>query len=222
MVRLQDLVQSRVTHPVLVKAADTIASVMVRRSGTVGGNICLDTRCYWFNQTEQWRESIDWCHKCDCGTEADCRVIPNQIHSMCGNLPSRSRTGTNVSGSNNTSRRAKWDPFYGPLRIFQLDGMTRNVLQTGELVTHLTLPEDVSEWQGDYQKLRQRESWDFPEAGVAALLEENGTTKPTDSRWQQLDWNLFQCFIQNRLTECLEGWTGTESINDLSNLSERL
>ena len=45
MVRLHDLVQSRVTHPVLVKAADTIASVMVRRSGTVGGNICLDTRC---------------------------------------------------------------------------------------------------------------------------------------------------------------------------------
>ena len=82
MVRLHDLVQSSVTHPVLAKAADTIASVMVRRSGTVGGNICLDTRCYWFNQTEQWRESIDWCHKCDCGTEADCRVIPNQ-NTLC-------------------------------------------------------------------------------------------------------------------------------------------
>ena len=82
MVRLQDLVQSSFTHPVLAKAADTVASVMVRRSGTVGGNICLDTRCYWFNQTEQWRESIDWCHKCDCGTEADCRVIPNQ-NTLC-------------------------------------------------------------------------------------------------------------------------------------------
>ena len=82
MVRLHNLANSNLTHPVLAKAAETIASVMVRRSGTVGGNICLDTRCYWFNQTEQWRESIDWCHKCDCGTDADCRVIPNQ-NTLC-------------------------------------------------------------------------------------------------------------------------------------------
>ena len=82
MVRLHDLVKSEHTHPVLAKAADSIASVLIRRSGTVGGNICLDTRCYWFNQTEQWRESIDWCYKCDCGTGADCRVIPNQ-NTLC-------------------------------------------------------------------------------------------------------------------------------------------
>jgi 4-hydroxybenzoyl-CoA reductase subunit beta len=63
MVRLQDLAESEVTHPVLAKSANSIASIMIRRSGTVGGNICLDTRCYWFNQTEDWRESIEWCHK---------------------------------------------------------------------------------------------------------------------------------------------------------------
>ena len=51
--------------------------------------------------------------------------------------------------------------------FFKLDGMTKNVLESGEIVTHVTLPDDHSEWKGDYQKLRQRESWDFPEAGVA-------------------------------------------------------
>ena len=51
--------------------------------------------------------------------------------------------------------------------FFKLDGMTKNVLEIGEIVTHVTLPENHSEWKGDYQKLRQRESWDFPEAGVA-------------------------------------------------------
>ena len=45
--------------------------------------------------------------------------------------------------------------------FFKLDGMTRNVLEPGEMVTHITLPEDASDWSGDYQKLRQRESWDF-------------------------------------------------------------
>ena len=45
MVRLQDLADSEVTHPVLAKSANSIASIMIRRSGTVGGNICLDTRC---------------------------------------------------------------------------------------------------------------------------------------------------------------------------------
>ena len=130
MVRLQDLVQSSSTHPVLAKAADTVASVMVRRSGTVGGNICLDTRCYWFNQTEQWRESIDWCHKCDCGTEADCRVIPNQ-NTLCvatyqaDLAPVLMCLGATIhlAGPNGTRSMALCE-------FFQLDGMTSNVLQT--------------------------------------------------------------------------------------------
>ena len=78
MVRLQDLADSNDVHPLLAKVSSMVASVMIRRSGTVGGNICLDTRCFWFNQSEEWRESIEWCYKCDCGTGADCRVIPNQ------------------------------------------------------------------------------------------------------------------------------------------------
>ena len=66
MVRIHDLANSEAVHPLIRETAGTIASVMIRRSATVGGNICLDTRCYWFNQTEEWRRSIDWCHKCDC------------------------------------------------------------------------------------------------------------------------------------------------------------
>ena len=52
--------------------------------------------------------------------------------------------------------------------FYPLDGMTRNVLQPGEFMLKVTLPEDVSEWVGAYRKLRLRESWDFPEAGAAA------------------------------------------------------
>jgi len=216
MVRLHDLVRSNATHPVLAKAADTIASVMVRRSGTVGGNICLDTRCYWFNQTEQWRESIDWCHKCDCGTEADCRVIPNQ-NTLCvatyqaDLAPVLMCLGATIhlAGPNGVRSMALSE-------FFQLDGMTRNILQPGELVTHLTLPEDVAEWHGDYQKLRQRESWDFPEAGVAAVWKKNGTTKPTELRVATTGLESIPMLHKKEVATCLDGWSGAESINDLA------
>ena len=216
MVRLHDLVRSNATHPVLAKAADTIASVMVRRSGTVGGNICLDTRCYWFNQTEQWRESIDWCHKCDCGTEADCRVIPNQ-NTLCvatyqaDLAPVLMCLGATIhlAGPNGVRSMALSE-------FFQLDGTTRNILQPGELVTHLTLPEDVAEWHGDYQKLRQRESWDFPEAGVAAVWKKNGTTKPTELRVATTGLESIPMLHKKEVATCLDGWSGAESINDLA------
>ena len=216
MVRLHDLVKSSVTHPVLAKAADTIASVMVRRSGTVGGNICLDTRCYWFNQTEQWRESIDWCHKCDCGTEADCRVIPNQ-NTLCvatyqaDLAPVLMCLGATIHLAGPNGIRSM------PLsEFFQLDGMTRNVLQPGELVTHLTLPEDVAEWHGDYQKLRQRESWDFPEAGVAAVWKKNGTTKPTELKVATTGLESIPMLHTKEVDSCLNDWSGAESINELA------
>ena len=83
--------------------------------------------------------------------------------------------------------------------FFQLDGMTRNVLQTGELVTHLTLPEDASEWQ-EITKSCGRENH-----GISQRLELQRFGRKTEQQnqinleWQQLDWSQFQCFIQNRL-----------------------
>ena len=78
MTKLSQLTTENKVHPLIVEAASKIASSLVRKSATVGGNLCLDTRCFWYNQSEDWRRSIDWCHKADCGTGADCRVIPNQ------------------------------------------------------------------------------------------------------------------------------------------------
>jgi 4-hydroxybenzoyl-CoA reductase subunit beta len=168
MVRIHDLANNEEVHPLIRETAGTIASVMIRRSATVGGNICLDTRCYWFNQTEEWRRSIDWCHKCDCDTGADCRVIPNQ-NTLCVATYQADLAAAFIALDATihlaSASGARSMPFTD---FFELDGMTRNVLKPGELVTHVTLPDDAKNWQGAYQKLRLRESWDFPEAGVAA------------------------------------------------------
>ena len=139
MVRLHDL-EHGPAHALLKKAAGTIASTLIRRTATVGGNLCLDTRCFWYNQTEDWRRSIDWCHKEDCGTGSDCRVIPNQ-NTLCvatyqGDLAPSLMVleGTiHIIGPNGPRSLLVED-------FFQLDGITRNVLEHGEFVLKVTFP----------------------------------------------------------------------------------
>ena len=168
MARLGNITASEEVHPLIASAASKVASSLIRNNATLGGNICLDTRCFWFNQSEDWRRSIDWCHKEDCGTGSDCRVIPNQ-NTLCvatyqGDLaPSLMvlEGVIHIIGPNGP-REVPADAF------FELDGITRNVLEKGEFVLRVTFPEGVEHRVGAYKKLRVRESWDFPEAGVAA------------------------------------------------------
>ena len=168
MVTLDSLTEANGVHPLLVQAAAKVASSLIRKSATVGGNLCLDTRCFWYNQGEDWRRSIDWCHKADCGTGADCRVIPNQ-NTLCvatyqGDLaPNFMVLGASVvlMGPNG-ERTLPLNEFY------QLDGMKKNVLEPGEFLLKVVLGKEAGQRAGSYQKLRVRDSWDFPEAGIAA------------------------------------------------------
>ena len=137
MVRLSDLEDSELIHPLIKEAAGKVASRLIRQNATLGGNLCVDTRCFWFNQSEEWRASIEWCHKCDCGTGADCRVIPNQ-NELCvatyqGDLaPNLMVLGATVHLFGPEGERSM------PLdSFFELDGITRNVLKKGELIERL-------------------------------------------------------------------------------------
>ncbi|RJU83200.1 MAG: hypothetical protein DWB99_02765 [Candidatus Poseidoniales archaeon] len=167
MARLSSLENQNV-HPMIAEAAGKVASSLIRKSATLGGNLCLDTRCFWYNQSEDWRRSIDWCHKADCGTGSDCRVIPNQ-NTLCvatyqGDIaPVLMVLGASVHLIGPNGERVM------PLsEFYQLDGMKKNVLEKGEFLLKVTLPEESLNRIGSYQKLRVRDSWDFPEAGVAA------------------------------------------------------
>ncbi len=215
MVRIHDLANNEDVHPLIRETAGTIASVMIRRSATVGGNICLDTRCYWFNQTEEWRRSIDWCHKCDCDTGADCRVIPNQ-NTLCVATYQADLAAAFIALDATihlaSASGARSMPFTD---FFELDGMTRNVLKPGELVTHVTLPDDAKNWQGAYQKLRLRESWEFPEAGVAAAWKINGG-KLSDLRVATTGCESIPGDHSDLAKEALVEWVGKESVRALA------
>ena len=174
MARLSDLTGKSV-HPIIAEAASKIASSLIRKSATLGGNLCLDTRCFWYNQSEDWRRSIEWCHKADCGTGSDCRVIPNQ-NTLCvatfqGDIAPVLMVldaSVHLIGPNG-ERVMSLSEFY------QLDGMKKNVLEKGEFLLKVTFPKESMDRVGSYQKLRVRDSWDFPEAGVAASWLEGDT-----------------------------------------------
>jgi 4-hydroxybenzoyl-CoA reductase subunit beta len=157
-------------YPVLYEAVKTVASPVIRNMATLGGNICLDTRCLWYNQSLLWRKSCGFCLK----KNGDlCHVAPGG--SFCwaafsGDTPPALlclAAELEIVGSDGVRCT--------PLSEFYVnDGIVRLHLASHEIVTRIHLPASAAGWRGSYQKLRVRGSIDYPLAGVAVALKMNG------------------------------------------------
>jgi 4-hydroxybenzoyl-CoA reductase subunit beta len=159
-----DLLRRR--YPVLTEAAATVASPLLRNMGTIGGNICLDTRCLWYNQSLTWRKGCGFCIKKDGDL---CHVAPGG--SKCwavfsGDTPPALlclNAEIEIASASGLRRI--------PLRDFYTgDGVAYRHLQSNELVTRVFLPESAADYRGVYRKLRVRGSIDYPLAGVAIVM----------------------------------------------------
>jgi len=149
--------------PSLAKAAGLVAGPQLRNMGTLGGNLCLDTRCTYYNQTLFWRQALGFCLKKD-GTV--CHVVPSGKRCVAAHssdvAPVLIALGAEVEivgGSG--ARRLPVDAF------FVADGIHNNVLAKGELVTRLFVPGAARGLRAGYQKLRPRAAIDFPMLSVA-------------------------------------------------------
>jgi 4-hydroxybenzoyl-CoA reductase subunit beta len=153
-------------YPVLTEAAATVASPVLRNMGTIGGNICLDTRCLWYNQSLTWRKGCgfcikkdgDLCHVAPGGTK--CWAVfsgdtPPALLCLDAEIEIASASGT---------RRVPLRDFYTGL------GEDYRKLQPNELVTRIFLPASAAGYSGVYRKLRVRGSIDYPLAGVAVVM----------------------------------------------------
>ncbi len=159
------------SYPVLHEAAKTVASPVLRNMGTLGGNICLDTRCLWYNQSLQWRKSCGFCIKKDGDL---CHVAPGGTKcwaAFSGDTPPALlclEAEIEIAGPRGT-RRVPLSEFYTNV------GDARIKLDKNELLTRVLLPAKTAGWRGVYRKLRIRGSIDYPLAGVAvALKRSNG------------------------------------------------
>jgi 4-hydroxybenzoyl-CoA reductase subunit beta len=152
--------------PVLAEAAHAVASPVLRNMGTVGGNICLDTRCLWYNQSLAWRKSCGYCIKKDGDL---CHVAPGGTECWAvfsGDTPPALLVlGAEIEiVGRERARRISLADFYTN------QGDARMKLGSGEIVTRVFLPRSASGWRGAYRKLRVRGSIDYPLAGVAVAL----------------------------------------------------
>src|SRR5882672_11153033 len=158
-------------YPVLCEAAKTVASPVLRNMGTIGGNICLDTRCLWYNQSFAWRKSCGFCIKKDGDL---CHVAPSSTKcwaAFSGDTPPALmclNAEVEIGGPEGTRRMPLHDFYTG-------DGADYRKLQPGELLTRVFLPKATADYHGVYRKLRVRGSIDYPLAGVAvAMKRSNG------------------------------------------------
>ena len=167
---IEDSEFMRRNYRVLYEAAITVASPILRNMGTLGGNICLDTRCVWYNQSLQWRKSCGFCIKKDGDL---CHVAPGGTRcwaAFSGDTPPALlclNAELELIGPRGV-RRVPLSQFYTNL------GDAHLKLDPNEMLTRIFLPESSSGWKGSYQKLRIRGSIDYPLAGVAVAFRKNG------------------------------------------------
>ncbi len=154
------------SFPVLAQAAATIASPVLRTMGTLGGNLCLDTRCLWYNQSHFWRKSCNFCLKKDGDL---CHVAPGG--KRCWAVFSGDTAPALLALDAEIEIASPRGPRRMPLADFYTgDGMNRMKLAGDEILARVIVPPHSAGRRGVYLKFRLRDSIDYPLAGVAVTL----------------------------------------------------
>ena len=155
----------RTAYGALWQAAAQIATPHLRNMGTLGGNLCLDTRCNYYDQNYEWRKAIDFCMKKDGKTCWVATSSPKCLAvSSTDTAPALLALGAEVSlVSAVGSRRIPLGDLY---RNDGIDYLTR---RPTEILTAVHLP-PAAGWRSVYWKLRRRGAFDFPVLSVAAAV----------------------------------------------------
>ncbi len=152
------------------EAAGSVAGPTHRAYATVGGNLCLDTRCLFYNQSEWWRSSNAFCLK---HRGEVCHVAPGGrecFAAYSGDLAPAMLVHEARAGLIGPDGRRQI-----PLAdLYRDDGMDHLTLSVGELVASVFLPKETADIPSGYEKSRVRGSIDFPLAGGAARLRMRG------------------------------------------------
>ena len=164
---LNEVAKSEKSPTALRQAAAQVATPHLRNMGTLGGNLCLDTRCTYYNQTYEWRKAIDFCLKKDgkiCWVAtASKRCVAVSSTDTAPALIALDAAVTLVS-----TRGEREIPVAA---LYQNDGIDYLSRTPDEILTEVRIP---SGWKSTYWKLRRRGSFDFPILGVAVAVKLSG------------------------------------------------
>ena len=195
-------------YPAIADAALSIAGSTHQQYGTVGGNLCLDTRCLFYNQSEWWRQSNDYCMK---ERGEICHVAPGGkrcFAAFSGDLAPAMlvyNAEVKIHGPNGVRQLALQD-------LYRNDGMNHLTLESNELIASIHLSNNLAGSPSKYEKARIRGSIDFPLAGAAVRLEKENN-KIKDITVALTGVNPFPQIIKN--TEAMIGMDINEKTLDL-------
>ena len=153
-------------YPAVARAAELVSTPLLRNMGTIGGNLLLDTRCNYYDQTFEWRKAIDFCMKKD---GAICWVAPSS--PRCWAVQSSDGAPVAVAiGAEVTLASPRGERRIRAAELYNNDGIRYLTKEPDELLVSYYLP-PCGAWRATYQKLRRRGSFDFPVLGVAARVD---------------------------------------------------
>jgi 4-hydroxybenzoyl-CoA reductase subunit beta len=160
----------RERYAALAESAIAISTPQLRNMGTIGGNLCLDTRCNWYDQSLFWRVAEGMCMKTD--PSVVCRVAPSSPRCLAvasaDTVPALLALGASVRIVNAAGERVV------PLaELYREDGISHLTIGRDDIVTEVMLP-PADGWRSTYLKLRDRGSFDFPIVGLAAAVRMDG------------------------------------------------
>jgi len=155
----------RAQYRALWQAAAQVATPHLPNTGTLGGNVCLDTRCTYYNQSLEWRKAIDFCLKKDGET---CWVAT--ASKRCVAVSSTDTAPALIAlGAKVKLVSAQGERELALADLYKNDGIDYLTRRADEILTEIALP-DAAGWRSSYWKLRRRGSFDFPVLGVAAAV----------------------------------------------------
>jgi len=162
----------RKSFPSLAEAAGLVSSPPLRNMGTIGGNLCLDTRCTYYNQSHAWRKALGFCMKKDgdtCWVALSSQKCLAVSSSDCAPVAIALGAEVRLVGPQG-ERRIPAEALYRD------DGLEYLEKMADELLVSIHLPA-MDGWRSSYRKLRRRGTIDFPILGVAVALRlaEDGT-----------------------------------------------
>jgi 4-hydroxybenzoyl-CoA reductase subunit beta len=162
--------QLRAAYPGYVRAVALVSSPALRNVGTVGGNLCVDTRCNFYDMSYEWRQAAGFCLKKDGDV---CRVAP--AFTYCHAIASSDTAPVAIAVGATVVLVGPQGEREVPLAsIYQDDGKVYLTKADDEVLTTLRLPAP-GRWRSAYVKVRSRDSIDFPVVGAAVALQMNGS-----------------------------------------------
>ncbi len=156
----------RTSFRALAIAAGLVSTPQLRNMGTIGGNVCLDTRCNWYDESLFWRTAEGFCMKTH--PNVVCRVATSS--PRCLAVASADTVPALIAlGATARIASADGERTVPVAELYREDGIRYLTLRRDEIVTEIVLPTNDG-WTSTYLKARDRGSFDFPIVGLAAAV----------------------------------------------------